>query len=47
MWIIQDGLKAGENVVVAGTQKVTSGMTVNPTPFIAKESANLNIGGDK
>lgn len=45
MWIIQDGLKPGENVVVAGTQKVSSGMTVNPT--IAKESAGLKTGGDK
>ena len=45
MWIIQDGLKAGENVVVAGTQKVTAGMTVNPQTFIAPASANANTGG--
>ncbi|HEY2961100.1 MAG TPA: efflux RND transporter periplasmic adaptor subunit [Pyrinomonadaceae bacterium] len=30
MWIINDGLKAGERVVVEGTQKVRPGMVVNP-----------------
>jgi len=29
-WIINDGLKAGERVVVEGTQKVRPGMVVNP-----------------
>jgi membrane fusion protein (multidrug efflux system) len=39
MWIIQDGVKPGEAVVAAGTQKVTQGMTVNPKPFTAMTSA--------
>ena len=30
MWIINEGLKAGERVVVEGTQKVRPGMVVNP-----------------
>jgi len=30
MWIINDGLKPGERVVVEGTQKVRPGMVVNP-----------------
>ena len=33
MWIIQDGLKPGETVMVDGTQKVTTGTTVAPRPF--------------
>jgi membrane fusion protein (multidrug efflux system) len=41
-WIIQDGLSAGENVVVSGTQKVSTGMTVNPKPFVGADSANVN-----
>lgn len=42
MWIIQDGLKAGETVVALGTQKVTPGMTVKPIPFNPMASANSN-----
>jgi membrane fusion protein (multidrug efflux system) len=33
MWVIQDGLKAGETIMVDGTQKVTTGSTVAPRPF--------------
>jgi membrane fusion protein, multidrug efflux system len=32
-WIIAEGLKAGEKVVVEGTQKVKPDMVVNPQPF--------------
>jgi len=32
-WIIEDGLKAGETVVVEGTQKVKPGAVVNPKPY--------------
>jgi RND family efflux transporter MFP subunit len=34
MWIIEEGLKPGERVVVEGIQKVKEGATVNPRPFI-------------
>lgn len=34
-WVISDGLKPGDLVVVEGTQKVRSGMVVNPKPFTA------------
>ena len=34
-WIIEDGLKAGEMVVVEGTQKVRPDMAVTPKPFAA------------
>ncbi len=32
-WIITDGVKPGERVVVEGTMKVHDGTTVNPKPF--------------
>lgn len=34
-WIIEDGLKAGESVIVEGTQKVKPGVTVTPKPYTA------------
>ena len=36
LWVIDDGLKAGERVVAEGTQKVREGMVVNPKPFAEK-----------
>jgi membrane fusion protein (multidrug efflux system) len=33
MWIIESGLKAGDRVVVEGTQKAKEGARVNPKPF--------------
>jgi RND family efflux transporter MFP subunit len=32
-WIVSDGLKSGERVIVEGVQKVRPGMQVNPKPF--------------
>jgi membrane fusion protein (multidrug efflux system) len=40
MWVIQNGLKAGEIVMVDGTQKVTTGTTVAPRPFTGTLAAN-------
>jgi RND family efflux transporter MFP subunit len=40
MWVIQNGLKAGETVMVDGTQKVTPGTTVAPRPFAGTLAAN-------
>jgi len=37
-WIIEDGLKAGETVVVEGTQKIKPGAVVNPKPYADKKS---------
>jgi membrane fusion protein (multidrug efflux system) len=34
-WIIETGLKAGEQVVAAGLQKVRAGVTVTPKPLAA------------
>ncbi|MDB6015965.1 MAG: efflux transporter, family, subunit [Pedosphaera sp.] len=33
MWIIEDGLKAGEQVIVEGTQKARQGTVVAPKPY--------------
>jgi RND family efflux transporter MFP subunit len=33
MWVISDGLKAGDQVVAEGTQKVKDGSTVTPVPY--------------
>jgi hypothetical protein len=35
MWIVDDGLKPGEHVVVEGVQKVRDNMQVNPTLMAA------------
>jgi membrane fusion protein (multidrug efflux system) len=35
-WIINEGVKPGERVVVEGIQKVRTGMHVNPKPFEAR-----------
>jgi membrane fusion protein (multidrug efflux system) len=39
LWVIEEGLKAGEKVVAEGTQKVQEGMAVNPKPFGAGDQA--------
>ena len=36
LWVIDEGLKPGERVVVEGIQKVRQGMTVTPKPFVAQ-----------
>jgi membrane fusion protein (multidrug efflux system) len=38
-WVIADGLKRGERVVVEGAQKVQPGMQVNPKPYMAEPAA--------
>jgi membrane fusion protein, multidrug efflux system len=35
LWVITDGLKLGEHVVVEGAQKVRDGQTVKPSPWSA------------
>lgn len=34
LWVVEEGLKAGERVVAEGLQKVKTGMTVTPKAFI-------------
>lgn len=38
MWVVNEGLQAGESIVAEGTLKVRPGMTVSPVPF-AKASS--------
>ena len=33
MWVVQEGLKPGEQVIVEGQQNLRAGMTVEPKPF--------------
>jgi len=33
MWIVEEGLKPGERVVVEGIQRIKSGLLVNPQPY--------------
>ena len=40
MWVIQNGLKPAETIMVDGTQKVTTGSTVSPRPFAGTLAAN-------
>jgi membrane fusion protein (multidrug efflux system) len=35
LWIVENGVKAGDNVIVEGLQKVRDGATVNPTNFVS------------
>ena len=39
LWVIEEGLQAGEKVVAEGIQKVREGVVVNPKPFEAKAQA--------
>src|SRR5262249_28204413 len=39
MWIVTQGLKPGERVVVEGGQKVKAGMVVNPKSSVAEPPA--------
>jgi membrane fusion protein (multidrug efflux system) len=34
MWVISEGLKAGERVIAEGTQKARPGVQVSPKPFV-------------
>jgi membrane fusion protein (multidrug efflux system) len=44
-WIIAEGLKPGERVVVEGIQRVRAGVTVTPTPFTTT-SKDKSAGGN-
>jgi membrane fusion protein (multidrug efflux system) len=45
MWIITQGLNPGERVVVAGVQKVKTGMVVNPKPAVAEPAPAQVVTG--
>jgi len=46
LWVIEDGLKAGEQVVAEGLQSVTDGMTVRTKPMPAAEAAKTTAAGE-
>jgi membrane fusion protein (multidrug efflux system) len=39
LWVVEEGLQAGEKAVAEGIQKVREGIVVNPKPFEAKAQA--------
>ncbi|UYW27277.1 efflux RND transporter periplasmic adaptor subunit [Methylorubrum extorquens] len=41
-WIVEEGLKAGETVVVEGFQKIQPGMPVNPVPWKGARTASAS-----
>ena len=43
-WIIDEGIKPGERVVVEGILRVKAGMTVNPKPFKEWPKRNRTLG---
>jgi membrane fusion protein (multidrug efflux system) len=44
LWVVESGLQVGDNVVVEGLQRVTSGMTVAPSP-LKNTQLNSPTGG--
>ena len=36
MWVIKEGLSAGDVIVAEGTMKVRPGMVVKPKPYVAR-----------
>jgi RND family efflux transporter MFP subunit len=44
IWVVESGLQVGDNVVVEGLQRVTSGMTVAPSP-LKNTQLNSPTGG--
>ncbi len=45
-WLIQDGLKAGDQVIVDGTLKVGPGRPVHATPYEPSKDSTLKTPGD-
>lgn len=39
LWVVEEGLKAGQKVVVEGTQKVHQGSSVTPRPYQASHQS--------
>ena len=41
-WVVTEGLKPGEKVIVEGFMKVREGMPVRPKPYVESASAGSN-----
>jgi membrane fusion protein (multidrug efflux system) len=46
LWIIDQGLRAGDRVIVDGAQKVFPGRPVRPVP-LADSTASVQLGTDR
>ena len=46
LWVIEQGLRAGEQVVVEGVQAVADGTTVRPTPMAQGETRPVATSGE-
>ena len=44
-WIIEEGIKAGDRVIVEGTQKAREGTVVNPQPYGLSTNQTANSNG--
>lgn len=44
-WVILQGIKPGDRVIVEGGQKARPGAVVKPEPYVAKETASTTGGG--
>jgi RND family efflux transporter MFP subunit len=44
MWVVESGLQLGDKVVVEGLQRVKSGMTVTPSPFVDTQAKPADGG---
>ena len=46
MWIVRDGLRPGDRVVVDGVQRIAAGAKVRPVPFDEKKLTSQDAAGD-
>ena len=42
-WIVTEGLKPGDKVIIEGVQKVRPGAPVQPTPYKQHNAANQRV----
>jgi membrane fusion protein (multidrug efflux system) len=45
-WLIEDGLKDGDQVVVDGAQKLGEGRPMHATAYDPRSDSTLNVAGD-
>ncbi len=45
MWIVTEGVKPGERIIVSGLQKVKMGSMVNPKPFVTPPDPTQAVAG--
>jgi membrane fusion protein (multidrug efflux system) len=45
-WLIDQGLKDGDQVIIDGAQKVGAGRPMHPSPYDPRTDSTLNVAGD-